>query len=439
MRLLIVDDEAVIARGIQHVVQKMNTPFQTVEIAFSGKEALSKLVQSCYDFLLTDITMPGMNGLELIAQAKESSLCGTFGIISGYSEFEFARTAMQLGVSDYLVKPVDKEKLAALLDHAADTIRKKREQQRRAEENRLSGFFFGKYGNEEIGLSGQKPWCVMLADDSLNAQADLSYPVLAQLCRPELAAYIIPAPHICAAVLICKPEHEKPLLEQLRKLSKLHPSVSVGTARGKGADAPSLKTLFNGAVQAALYAKYFFNRFALDASEFEPLSFVNFMKAQAQWKEKYKISVQESQYANYKACARMFDRETQLEPGGEQNSNQYVRQMLEMIARDFSKDLSLKDVSRKVALNAEYAGKLFKAETGTSFLEYLNRYRITCILEYMTQNPDIVFEQVAPSMGFSDTRNFYRIFKRILNMTPGEYKKQMVQGGNCPKMPRPLL
>ena len=61
-------------------------------------------------------------------------------------------------------------------------------------------------------------------------------------------------------------------------------------------------------------------------------------------------------------------------------------------------------------------------EVGISFLDYLNRYRIEQILECILQTPTLSFEQVALNMGFSDMRNFYRVFKRIMGTTPGKYR-----------------
>ena len=68
MKLLIVDDEILIAQGIQLIILRMKTAFEEVDVAFSGQEALEKLENTQYDLMITDINMPDMSGLELIRQ-----------------------------------------------------------------------------------------------------------------------------------------------------------------------------------------------------------------------------------------------------------------------------------------------------------------------------------------------------------------------------------
>ena len=109
MKVLVVDDENIIAEGIQVLIEKANMDSIRCDIANSGKEALQKARSCAYDLLLTDICMPGMSGLELIEEMKKENLCKHFSILSGFSDFEYAQTAIKFGVYDYLLKPVDKK------------------------------------------------------------------------------------------------------------------------------------------------------------------------------------------------------------------------------------------------------------------------------------------------------------------------------------------
>lgn len=111
MRLLIADDEAMIRQGIIARIQFLNLPIREIRQAASGMEALHLLEENPVDIILTDIKMPGMDGLELIKCVKEKYPEIKFMILSGYAEFEYARGAMNLGVHQYLLKPISNEDL----------------------------------------------------------------------------------------------------------------------------------------------------------------------------------------------------------------------------------------------------------------------------------------------------------------------------------------
>lgn len=105
-RILIVDDERIERRGIRFLLKKMGLEMEVFE-ASNGKEALEFLEKQDVDILFTDVKMPFMDGLELIQQIIPKKSDMKVVIFSGYSEFEYARHALQLGAKNYILKPVD--------------------------------------------------------------------------------------------------------------------------------------------------------------------------------------------------------------------------------------------------------------------------------------------------------------------------------------------
>lgn len=107
-RILIVDDEMIERRGIRFLLKKVLWDGMEISIAEAknGKEALEYLKEHEVDILLTDVKMPFMDGLELIRNIMPRDDIKIV-IFSGYSEFEYARMALQLGVKNYILKPVD--------------------------------------------------------------------------------------------------------------------------------------------------------------------------------------------------------------------------------------------------------------------------------------------------------------------------------------------
>lgn len=104
--ILIVDDEKIERNGIIFLIKRMGIEIEVFEAA-NGLAALETLKKQKIDILFTDVKMPFMDGIELIKNAI--TFCENMKIIifSGYNEFEYAKLAVKLGVSDYILKPVD--------------------------------------------------------------------------------------------------------------------------------------------------------------------------------------------------------------------------------------------------------------------------------------------------------------------------------------------
>lgn len=110
-RIFIADDESWILERLVYNIDWNSIDAEVVRKAMDGKEALQKIREQQIDVLITDIRMPEVDGLELINEAKKYQSSMKSIIISGYSDFEYARKAISEGVSDYITKPVEDEEL----------------------------------------------------------------------------------------------------------------------------------------------------------------------------------------------------------------------------------------------------------------------------------------------------------------------------------------
>ncbi|WP_127539104.1 response regulator transcription factor [Paenibacillus illinoisensis] len=106
-KVLLVEDERVILEGLRELIIRTAPEFRVMGEASGGREALEFLRSDVPDVLITDIRMREMDGLTLISKAREMYPELLMIIISGYGEFEYARRAMEYGVQNYLLKPVE--------------------------------------------------------------------------------------------------------------------------------------------------------------------------------------------------------------------------------------------------------------------------------------------------------------------------------------------
>lgn len=114
--VFIVDDEMWIIIGLKKLIEKSGLPFQVIGEANNGVAALEEIEEKNPDVLFTDIRMPGYNGLELMGKLNEKGLSPKVIFISGYADFEYAQSAIRLGAFDYLLKPIEQDKLNEVLE-----------------------------------------------------------------------------------------------------------------------------------------------------------------------------------------------------------------------------------------------------------------------------------------------------------------------------------
>ncbi|SFD02859.1 response regulator transcription factor [Butyrivibrio sp. YAB3001] len=124
IRIMIVDDMPIFLEYLRGCIDWNSYGFEICCEAHDGKEALEKLDEYYPDVVLTDITMPYLNGLELAEKITKDYPDISVILITGNNEFEYARQAVKIGVCDYIVKPFEKEELILSLLKLQDNIGK---------------------------------------------------------------------------------------------------------------------------------------------------------------------------------------------------------------------------------------------------------------------------------------------------------------------------
>lgn len=119
--ILIVDDEQITRQGLKKTLERWSQGRYEVLSAADGDEALEVFQKTKVHLLITDVNMPEMTGLALLKAVKEKGNKPVVIIVSGYPNFEYAQEAIRLGVINYLLKPVSKQKLIEAVEQALET------------------------------------------------------------------------------------------------------------------------------------------------------------------------------------------------------------------------------------------------------------------------------------------------------------------------------
>lgn len=154
-RLVVIDDEYIVVEAVKAMITRLSLNYEVVGFACDGVHGLEVVRQMQPDMVLTDIRMPGLDGLSLIEEAREFCPDTIFVVISGYTEFEYARRALSMGVKDYIDKPISMEKLQTVLTRIEKEYFLSREEG--------TALAHGQAAQEKLG---------QLFDDSVSAMAD---------------------------------------------------------------------------------------------------------------------------------------------------------------------------------------------------------------------------------------------------------------------------
>lgn len=158
LKVLLVDDEPFIVQGLAVLIDWRQEGFEIAATAANGREALDYLSGHKVDLIIADIKMPVMGGLELLAAIRREKVSEAyFVILSGYSDFAFARQAIQQNCMDYVLKPVEREELTAILRKvaqrsAADRMdeQNQRKMERAYLERNVLALLFGKQDEQNL-------------------------------------------------------------------------------------------------------------------------------------------------------------------------------------------------------------------------------------------------------------------------------------------------
>ncbi|MCU6707899.1 response regulator [Paenibacillus sp. J5C_2022] len=134
LKAMLVDDELPILNNLTVVLPWEELGFQLVALARNGQEAMERYRESEPDLILCDIRMPVMDGMKVLSEVRKLGKPCEIVMLTGYQDFEYTRTAIQHGVRDYILKPIDYEHLERTVRKLGEEIRYRKQEAQLAEE-----------------------------------------------------------------------------------------------------------------------------------------------------------------------------------------------------------------------------------------------------------------------------------------------------------------
>lgn len=172
--VLIADDEENIREGLKYIIDWEALGFTIAGEAANGEDALQFILKEKPDLVLLDIRMPRLYGTDIIRMAREKGYTGRFIILSGYSDFTYAQTAIRYGASFYLTKPIDEDELSSAVIKIAASLAKELDQsanishlKHKARNTILHEIITGSYASSDARLLNQQEI------EELNLAADI--------------------------------------------------------------------------------------------------------------------------------------------------------------------------------------------------------------------------------------------------------------------------
>ena len=399
-KVMIVDDEYDIREGLTTLTDWEKQGFTVAVTARDGIEALEIYEKEKVSLVITDIKMPGMDGLELSGRLKELNNEVEIIIISGYNDFNYARQALKYNVSSYLLKPIMLDELHSELEAVKKRLMKRMGERRTAIEyrERLKDYFLIRAARGEIVKDADKS----AREFGISLSGKRALILAVQLENLAGTSGSTDIGDMAPGRLVVKNILEE-LLEEGKKgflfedieyhFGILYLSSEEDAARLQD----EVRCFVHNAEEKV-------KRFASDSKIAVGIGCIA-----GDWdslKDSYRSAADSLSRARYNKLDRR------------------ISDILNYIETNYQEDLSLKKLSSVFFINSIYLGQLFKKETGENFHNCINRVRIENA-KRLLRDEKLSIHEVSERVGYKNLEHFYLSFKNIEGCSPGEYLRSL--------------
>lgn len=357
--MLIVDDDYIAIEGLKDLIDWAALGIQIVGEAEDGAEGLQKARAAGPDIVLTDVVMPGMDGIQLAEALRKEMPSTKILIISGHQDVHYLKSAMKLEAADYILKPFKLEELQeSMLKIVGKLEREKLE--------RLL--------QEEVQHDFTKGIPVMALPEVQQAKEQV-LGLIGTGHGDELEKAI----RLLFALL--RHRHMNSILFLTALCTELMASASRRIAIQT--EVNGIEDLMNTVQQFGVHK---------DTNRLEEFVIRNLLQI-----------------------------ETILQDSRTGKALRIVRDTEEIIKQRYAQNITIQKLAEEVFISSSHLQTLFKKETGLTINDYITAFRIEKAKELLKDSAMKVYE-VANAVGYQDPNYFTRIFKRLVGSSPVDYR-----------------
>jgi two-component system response regulator YesN len=474
VKILVVEDEPEPREGLCQLLQTTSPDWDVLPPCCSGDEGLNAVEAHRPDLVITDIRMPNLDGLDMIAALRRAENEPSVIVLSGYPDFEYARRCLSLGVRDYLLKPVTAKVIVAAVRAVEDG---------HWTDAALRDWLDGKTDLADPGL-------LLLFRSSVplsTVQKKTLRREVAGLTGNPNGTLVAESPHDGELFFWAKGVADLPRSLAGRFLETLRPRVRVplvggalavsgGDGRRKGEilrkslkrflmrpspgflwGAPNrepaspvaypltLEKDLNLALNRPGMAPPLLERFQTDLFRvgFEPSAAVQAGQRLFFFLQKRLENLDTAKFELFQALSPAVRLENALDneevvrifsevagifdlPNvrpGPLVENPKIQSALTLIEKRLNDPPTLAECASELGMSGEYLSRLFKAEMGTGYAKYVMGRRIERAKALIADSPGTI-QQISASLGFQNAKYFCAIFRKETGLTPTEYRSR---------------
>ncbi len=409
--ILIVDDEKIILDGLKSTISGAGLPFSEVCTASSAREALAAYEKSPFDVVLTDISMPQSDGLEMVRKMRRIWSHSIILFLTGYQRFDYAREAVRLQGFDYLLKPIADEELLCKLQEVVSKL------------------------NAEWDLRfEQETAAIRETDENVRKVSDLlkSQYLAKRWNFSTLQESGLPFDRN-RKIRILTIYYEKAAQGEgagqfHEKLTSIISKMAYGYGYLSGFQADENTSVFliqKSAVSETMFAGVYNALEEMQSYFFTELNqkMTIIISHQCAWDDWILLAEKMIRQIKTDTGFGIFGKyEEQEDPG---TGNVLMYKIREYILGNPGADLSLGALSGKFHINPSYLSRSFHAEIRIPLSQFILETRLNAAKTMLLDSDKKIFE-IAREVGFETQGYFTKVFSRETGMTPKQYRQEGV-------------
>lgn len=483
-KLLIIDDEPMVREGLQRIVRWEQYGYALCDVGVDGRDGLSKVRYHQPDLVLIDVRMPGFSGIEVIKLVRKEGINSKFIILTGYSSFTYAKEAIGLGITAFLLKPIEEEELVKAINEALQEIMKEEaiheqlsKYKQLTEEQELQMLFNGDRAINQTELFDNGESSTFQVAVFLNEDDGVTYLRRNNQNVNKCIKLVKKNSEVCFLFIDMKEEDVLEFLQEKVNLPVMVGGMGIGleAIQHSYTECKELRELsfFIGEHELITW-KDLHQRDKLSMPIRDPLVISRYIEFNDQpkiWLELQKLesTICSQGYRKEMAIAEVLDYYSTVIKNLKDNNEleftvsldtnkidiyqqKYLHDIIVLlydiflnVSREiniyvdslespiekvkkylnqyyYEEELSLKVMADLFNYNHEYLGKKFRKDTGKSFHSYLDHIRIDKAKEKLREGTKKVYE-IAEQVGYRSNDYFYIKFKKYVGCSPKEYQK----------------